>query len=331
MKLAHSPLGLHLVLVAALCTWPPLSATGQGWKPDRPVEIIVPSASGSGGDSAARAIQRILQTQRYVDVPVTVHNKAGGNGAIARNYLNQHEGNGHYLYIAAKDVLRGRAMGLSNYEELTPVAILFGEYIGIGVNADSPIKSGRDLIERMKKDPGAYSVGHAAGGMGGTNHQALASALKSANIDIRKTRNVTFTSGAQAITALLGGHIDVVPVSAGSWVPHLKTGAVRVIAVSAPERLPDAFAGVPTWREQGVNTVVFNWRALFTSRGVPAPQVAYWEGIFQRLTATPEWKVEMTQRGSITQFNDAAAMKKRMAEEYLDVKALLIDLELAKK
>lgn len=305
-------------------------AAAQGWKPERPVELILTCAPGCGPDNTARAIQRIFQTHRLIEVSLTIQNKAGGNGAIGRSYLKQFEGNGHYLYHSDKGTLAAQALGRMQLSDLTPVSILFGEYIGIAVKADSPIKSGRDLIERLKKDPAAHTFGLAAGGMGSTNHQGLAIALRSAAIDVRKTRNVTFNSGGQAITALLGGHVDAVPVSIGLWAPHLKSGAVRVIAVSAPERLPDLFAGVPTWREQGANVVVFNWRAMYGPKGMTAPQVAYWENVLQRLTETPEWKSEMTLRGSITQYTNAAGMKKRIDDEYPEIKALLVDLELAK-
>ncbi len=105
---------------------------------------------------------------------------------------------------------------------------------------------------------------------------------------------------------------------------------MRVIAVSSPERLPDVYAVVPTLREQGVDTVVFNWRAISGTKGILASQVAYWENILQRLTETPDWKAEMVLRGGVTQFTGAAAMKKRMDDEYPLVKALLVDLELAK-
>jgi putative tricarboxylic transport membrane protein len=331
MKLALLPRTLYILSLAALFGGAALSTAAQTWKPERPVEIVLGCAPGCGPDNMARALQRMFQTHRYVDVPLTVQNKPGGNGAVVRNYMKQFDGNGHYLYHSDKGTLAGHAMGRYDYNDLTPVAILYGEYIGVAVKADSPIKSGRDLIERLKADPTAHTVGLAAGGLGSTNHQGLASALKSANIDIRKTRNVTFNSGAQAITALLGGHVDTVPVSVGLWEPHLKTGAVRVIALSAPERLPDFFANIPTWREQGVNTVVFNWRAMWGPKGITLPQVSYWENIFQRLSATPEWKAEMTLRGSISQFVGAAAMKKRMDEEYPEIKALLVDLDLAKK
>jgi putative tricarboxylic transport membrane protein len=330
MKFTVSLRTLNLLLAAAILATVPPSTSAQTWKPERSVEIVLGCAPGCGPDNMARALQRMFQTHRYIDVPLTVQNKPGGNGAVVRNYLKQFDGNGHYLYHSDKGALAGHAMGRYDNNDLTPVAILYGEYIGIAVKADSPIKSGRDLIERLKANPAAHTVGLAAGGLGSTNHQGLASALKSANIDIRKTRNVTFNSGAQAITALLGGHVDTVPVSVGLWEAHIKTGAVRVIAVSAPERLPEFFAGIPTWREQGVNTVVFNWRAMYGPKGMTAAQVAYWENIFQRLIVTPEWKAEMTLRGSVTQFNGAATMKKRMDEEYPEIKALLVDLELAK-
>lgn len=308
----------------------PLSASAQAWKPERPVELMVGCAPGCGPDNMARLLQRLFQQYRYVDAPVTVQNKSGGMGAVLRNYLKQFEGNGHYLYHGDQGVLAAQALGRGAYTEFTPVAILFGEYIGVAVKADSPIKSGRDLIERLQKNPAAHSFGIATS-LGNINHQGVAHALKMAGIDIRKTRNVVFDSGALAITALLGGHIDAVPVSVGLWVPHIKSGAVRVIAVSAPERLPEFFANIPTWREQGANAVVFNWRAIFGAKGMPAPQVAYWENVFKRVTETPEWKAEMVTRGSITQFTSAAAMKKRMDDEFPEIKALLTDLELAKK
>jgi tripartite-type tricarboxylate transporter receptor subunit TctC len=77
--------------------------------------------------------------------------------------------------------------------------------------------------------------------------------------------------------------------------------------------------------------VVFNWRAMFGAKGMTAAQVAYWENIFQRLTDTPEWKTEMDTRNGITQFMGAARMKKRMEEDYAEVKAFLVELDLAKK
>lgn len=181
------------VLAMALAAGFSAGVAAQSWKPEQPVEIIVNCAPGCGPDRMARLMQRVFQMGRYFDAAITVQNRTGSGGAVAQTYLNQFEANGHYLFHTGKSVLTTHAMGRSvaPYTELTPVANLFGEYIGIAVKADSPIKSGRDLIERLKKDPTAASFGIATS-IGNTNHQGVAAALKNAGVDIRKTRNVVF-------------------------------------------------------------------------------------------------------------------------------------------
>ncbi len=307
-------------------------AQAQTWKPENPVEIIVNCSPGCGPDRMARLMQNAFTAHKLVDPVVTVQNRTGGGGAMAQTYLNQFAGNGHYLLHSGKSVLTTHAMGrtIAPYTELTPVANLFGEYIGIAVKADSPIKSGRDLIERLKKDPAAVSFGIAAS-LGNTNHQGVAGALKAAGIDVRKTRNVVFQSGALAITAMLGGHIDVAPVSVGSWVPHMQTGAARVIAVSSAQRLPGHFSHIPTWREQGADSVVSNWRGMFGPKHMTTAQVAFWEAQYQKLMDTPEWKAEMVKLNGLSEFMGAARFKKYMEEDYAEIKAFLVALELAKK
>ncbi len=315
-------------MLAALT--PPVLA--QAWKPEKPVEIIVSCAPGCGPDNMARFMQRIFEMKRYFETPVAIQNKAGGGGLVARTYLNQFaaNGHGHYLLHSDRGIIASVVMGRApTYSDVTPISVLFTEYIGIAVRADSPIKSGRDLIERLKKDPAQHSFGIATS-IGNTNHQGVAGALKTAGIDLRKTRNVVFQSGALAIIAMLGGHVDVVPVSLGSWVDHVKTGAVRVITVSSPERVPGFFSAVPTWREQGADVVVSNWRAMYGPRGMPPPQVAYWENTFQRLTDSPEWKAEIERLNATTKFMGSVAMKKYMDEEHAAIKGFLSQLELAK-
>jgi putative tricarboxylic transport membrane protein len=321
---------VHVVAAAAVAlAAAPLSSSAQTWKPERAVELVVSCAPGCGPDNAARLMQSIFQAKRYVDVPITVQNKAGGGGAVAHIYLKQFERNAHYIYHTDRALLTSHAMGRTDNRNVTPIAILFGEYIGIAVKADSPIRSGRDLIDRLRKDPTAHSFGIATA-LGNTNHQGVANALRLAGIDVKKTRNVTFPSGAQAITAMLGGHIDVVPVSIGLWADHLKTGAVRVLAVSAPERLT-TLPTVPTWREQGSNVVLSNWRAMVGPGGISPAQVEYWESVYERLNSTDEWKADLARRHALTSFVRSAGMKKQMEEEYPEVKALLVDMELTKK
>lgn len=309
---------------------PAVSAT-PAWKPDRAVEIIVNTAPGSSPDTTARLIQKMFQNSQAVQVPSIVTNKPGGGGAVAYTYLNQFASNGHYIFVASKTLLTSYIMGRSKFThtDVTPISHLFGEYIAVAVKADSPIKSGRDLIEQLKFDPSAYSFGIATS-LGNTNHQALAAALKVSGVPLTKLKNVVFQSGGNAITALLGGHVDAVPVSIGSWANYLKNGQVRIIAVAAPQRLPGMFADVPTWKEQGANVIVSNWRTIVAPKGLSAAQIAYWEKTLEQMSKRPEWIKEVESVNGTIEFMNSAQTKKLLEEDYGEIKSFLTELGLAK-
>lgn len=318
-------------LTAMLCA-PAAGMAADGWKPEGVVEIIVNTAPGSGPDKIARLVQKILKVQHLVDVPTTVVNKPGGGGAVAYTYLNQHAGSGNHIAVASKTLLTSEIMGRSpiTYTDVTPISHLLDVYIGIGVAANSPIKSGKDLIAALKRDPTAYSIGVATS-LGNTNHQAVAAAMKAAGVNARALRTVVFQSGGRAITAMLGGHVDVVPVSIGSWRGHLQKGTARVIAVAAPHRLPGLFASVPTWREQGADVVVANWRSIVGPKGMHPEQVAYWEGVIKRMTETAAWKKYMEATSATPGYMNSEETRKGMEKDYADIKEFLIDLGLAKE
>jgi putative tricarboxylic transport membrane protein len=308
----------------------PVFAASADWKPDKPVEIILNTAPGNSPDRTARAIQRIAQDRRIVEVPLTVSNRVGGGGAVAYTYLNQRAGDGHYIAIASKAILTNNIMGRGpSYTEFTPIAHLFGEHTVIAVKADSPIKSGRDLVERLKKDPAAHSFGIATS-LGNVNHQSVGAVLKEAGVDLRKTRNVIFQSAALGITALLGGHVDVVPAGPGTVAGPLQAGQLRLIAVASPKRAPGLFADVPTWQEQGYNVVVSNWRSIIGPKGLSAPQVAYWERALQRIVETDDWKKEVEANHHAPEFLASADTRRMMDADYAKLKAFLTELELVK-
>ncbi|MDP3138556.1 MAG: tripartite tricarboxylate transporter substrate binding protein, partial [Burkholderiaceae bacterium] len=213
-------------------------AQSPAWKPDKVVEIIVGTAAGAAPDKTARTIQRIWQTRGIFDGPVSVVNKPGGGNLIAWTYLNQHAGNGHYLMIGNLNVIISRAIGVSPYAhaDYTWIAMLFDEFFAVSVRADSPLVSGRDLVARLLKDPGSVAIGVSTS-IGGANHLSAALALQRAGIDPRRVKFVAFKGSAESVTALLGGHIDAVSTAVSAVVPHVRSGQLRTIAVSAPKRL----------------------------------------------------------------------------------------------
>jgi len=300
------------------------------WKPEKAVELIAMNAPGGGSDRTLRIMASIMQERRHLEVPVNVVNKPGGGGSIAYAYLNQHPGDGHYLQLASKSLLTNHIAGRGpSYTEFTPVAFLFGEYVSVTVKPDSPLKSGKDMIERLKKDPGALSFGIATS-LGNPNHQGIANALKAAGVDIKKLRTVIFPSGGAASTAMLGGHVDVVPITAAFAASMARQGQVRLLAVAAPARLPDVLAEVPTWREQGYDAVVSNWRGMVGPKGMSPAQIAYWEQALLRFTESEEWKKELEKNFWQSEYMRGADMRKYLDRDNAEARAFLTELGLAK-
>lgn len=319
-----------LALTPSLATTAAHAAAAE-WKPVNAVELIALNAPGGGSDRILRLMQKIIQDQPGMTAPVNVVNKPGGGGNIAYSYLNQHPGNGHYLALASKSLLTNNIVGRGpSYTTLTTVAHLFNEYIAVTVTPDSPIKTGKDLVERLKKDPQAVSFGIATS-IGSPNHQGVAVALNRGGIDVKKLRAVIFASGGAATTALFGGHIDVVPISVAFATSLLRNGQVRILAIAAPQRLPGDLAGVPTWREQGYDAVVSQWRGFVGPKDMTASQIAYWERVFRRLMDSPEWKKELDTNFWQADFRDSAGFRKVLDEDNAELTRFLDDIGLVKK
>jgi putative tricarboxylic transport membrane protein len=324
----RSPVLKAVVFMAcAVLSEPALS---QGWKPDRAVEIVVPSSPGGSNDRTARTIGNIWQAKRMVPTS-TVVNKPGGGGTIARNYLNQHAGDAHYVGVESINLLTDHITGKTplSYADFTPLALLYTEYVAFVVKADSPIRSGRDLINALKKKPDALAMGISST-LGAANHLGIALAAKTAGIDVRKLRNVVFGSGGESTTALLGGHVDVVPTSASNVIGLLKAGQVRVVAISSGRRLGGALSAVPTWKEQGVDVVFGIKRILLGPKGLAAPQTAYWDDVLARLSETDEWKKDLEANFWESSYANSEKSRKELAAQSEELKAVLADLGLAK-
>jgi len=306
------------------------AAPAQEWKPDKPVELVATNAPGGGSDRIGRILIKILQERKLVAAPVNLVNRPGGGSSVAYNYINQHHGNGHYMVMGSRSFLTNNIAGHGpHHSEFTPVARLFDEYIAVTVKPVSPIRTGKDLLSFMKRDPTAISFGIATS-LGAPNHSGVAAPFKAVGIDIKKTKNVIFSSGGQATTALLGGHVDVAPVSVAFAASLLRNKQVRLIAVTSPERLPGILKDVPTWKEQGADAVVTQWRILIGPKGMTPAQVAYWEGVMRRVMDADDWKKEMEENFWRANFQSGAESRKFLAQDYEDAKAFLTELGLAK-
>lgn len=319
-------LALVLITVAAGNSF----AQPSGWHPEKAVELIASSAPGGSNDKTARNIQKIIQEENLLTVPVNVVNKPGGNQTLARAYLNQHAGDAHYFDIGNPTLIANHIMGVStqHYSDFTPVALLLNEYTVFTVRADSPIKNARDLVDRLKQDP--ESVGVGVSNRGGTNHVTLSLAARSAGIDPKRLKVVVFKSNAESITAVLGGHLQMVASTVTPVMGQVQAGKARIIAVGAPRRMGGALAGVPTLREQGIPAAQSNWRGIVGPKGLAPVQVAFWEQVLARIVATDDWKKDLEAQYWEGNFMNSREFGKFLEAEYNQTRAIMTDLGLAK-
>jgi len=321
-----------LVMLVAAATTDYGCARAADWKPEKRVEIVVPNAAGGGNDRIARLVQKIAQENRWVDPVMTVINKPGAGVVVGLNYLNQHPGDAHYIGIISATFLADYVTGRSSLgiADITPLAQLFTEYVAFAVKPDSAIKSGKDLIALLKSDAGSVSTA-IAGGIGNHNYIALALVTRAAGGDVRKLKVVTFNGGSEAITAALGGHVSLVVAPAATILPHARSGNLRLIAITAPKRLPGPYAAVPAWKELGANAVTSNWRVVTGPRGIAPPQIAYWENVLARVTASEEWKTMLERDLLSGEFLRSAETRAQLKSEYDDLKTLMSELGLVKQ
>jgi putative tricarboxylic transport membrane protein len=320
----------NALLAGLLCLLSPV-LLAQTWQPDKPIEIVVPTTPGGGIDRTARLLQKIIQEGGLSPVPVTVTNKPGGGGAVSLVYLNQHAGDAHFVAINSPNLiandLNGR--GAVKYRDVTPLANLFSEYTVVAVRTESPLKSGRDFVEALRKDPQSLAVSTPTT-LGSVNHLSFALVAKAAGVDPRKLKAVVLGSGGDAVTALLGGHIDAHTGTPSSVVRMVQGGKVRALAILAPKRIGGPYADTPTWTELGYKAVMDTWRGVIGPKGMTAAQIAWWDGVLAKVVASPLWKEALEQNTWEANYLNSAQTRKQFDAEHAEYRAILGELGMLK-
>lgn len=299
------------------------------WKPARPIEFVVGSGPGGGNDRTARLMQRIWRESKWLD-QVNVLNRPGGGGALAYTLVSQQTGDAHYIVVARKAVLTNHILGRSplHHTALTPLAVVANEPNAVAVRADSQLRGLKDLAEMLRTDPQAIttSVGSTRGG---PSHMAVVQIAKIAGADLRKLKVVTFNGSAESVTNLLGGHIQLMSSSVDALVPHQRSGAMRILGVATGARAP-ALPNVPTFREQGFDTVIGNWTAIMGPQGLTPAQIAYWEDLLERTFKHAMWQAMLDADALEHDFRRAQATRELLARDYESERKLLNELGMVK-
>lgn len=307
------------------------TALAQEWKPERNIELVVSSGAGGAADRSARTIQKFLQ-----DIPgmpsVVVNNKPGGSGTVAWTYVNQHPGDGHYISTLNTALVSNQIVGLSTlrYQDITPLNILMHEYVAVWVRSASTLMSGKDLVARLKQDPGSVSFGISPA-RGNQNHIVLGMIARAAGIDPKLLKIVVYSSGGAGTTAALGGHVEVWAGTAGNALPLVQDGRARILGISAPQRQSGGFAAVPTLREQGIDAVYSAWRGFLAPGKLTPAQTAFWDRTFASIVEDADWKAELEKNAWGREFKGSAETRKFLEAEHKLLEKILADLGIVKR
>src|SRR3954469_8331459 len=252
-------------LVLALLWLGLLPAAAQDW-PTRTVKMVVPFGAGSTPDVIARIIADKLQQklgQNFI-----VENKPGASGMTGTDAVAKAEADGYTIGISiggplAINTLLFSKMPYDPAKDIALITVLTSQPSALAVPASLGVNSVAELVALIKKDPGKYNFGSI--GNGSLSHLAMeAIALKSG----AKLVHIPYGSSPQAMTAVMRGDVQMVVMPAISVVPHVQSGAVKMLAVTTPKRsalLPD----VPTLKESGIDVEADAWNGLIAPAGTP--------------------------------------------------------------
>ena len=259
------------------------------------LKIVAPAAPGGGWDQTARSIQQALIAEKLVK-NAQVLNIAGAGGTIGlAQFINGAKGDGNQLMVNGFVMVGAILMNKSpvSISQITPIARITEETQIMVVPANSPIKTAKDLAELTKKD--VAKVTFAGGSAGGVDHIMAALFVGAVGADASKVNYVPFSGGGESLAAILGGKVTVGISGVSEYEGQIKAGKLRAIGVTSLNRLPGIDA--PTFKEQGIDLVLTNWRSVFAAPGINDAQKKALGDLIATMVKSKSWKEILQAKG----------------------------------
>ncbi len=266
-----------------------LAVLGGGWVAAQPLaggaplDFVVIFPAGSSADVSARILADGIA--RHLEQPVPVSNKPGGGGAVGYKYVAAARADGRTLVWNSNSLSTTYHTGAMDvdYRAFEPVARVTIEIPAVVVQATSAWKTLAELLDYARANPGILKVGNS--GTGSHTHMAVMSLFEAAGA---KVLDVPFNA-SQVVPSLLGGHVDALVQLPGALVPHVRSGALRVLGVLGSKRDP-VFPDAPTAGELGIRMQAMDlWRGIGVPKGTPRPVIARLERAIEASLSRPEF------------------------------------------
>jgi tripartite-type tricarboxylate transporter receptor subunit TctC len=260
----------RVFIAATVILFGTIFAAAQDW-PTKLVKIVVPFAAGATPDVVARLIADDLQTR--LNQAFIVENRPGASGNTGTDAVAKAQRDGATIGVSIGGPLAINTLLFSNLpydprKDLTLITLLVTQPSVLAVNTALGVTDARALVDVIKRNPGKYSFGSI--GAGSLSHLAMeAIALKAGT----QLVHVPYASSPQAVTALLRNDVQMVCLPAISIMPQLRSGAIKVLAVSTAERSP-LLPDIPTLKETGIDVEADAWSGLIAPAGIAKAMTA---------------------------------------------------------
>jgi len=280
---------LAVLLLGAFLV-PAVSMAAEAF-PSKPITGMVPMKAGGSSDLMARALEKYWM--KYSSQPMVIVNKPGGGGVVGTEGIVRSKPDGYNLYIgygSGHDIVMPslQKMPYDPQKDLIAVARVSIHSVVIVTGANSPFNSIKDVIAYSKKEgkPVTTAVSVKAGAV----DLALTAFGKAAGVNIV---TVPFSGGAEATTALAGGHLMIGGGHPSEIIPHIKAGRFKALAVVLPQRDP-SLPDVPTLKEQGIDVATWgSVKGVAVAAGTPKEIVKYIETTILKICKDPEFNETM--------------------------------------
>jgi putative tricarboxylic transport membrane protein len=290
----------------AVCTVMGMSAVQAEDKMEKMVDSIhflIPGGAGGGWDGTARGTGEAL-TKAGLIGSATYENMSGGGGGLAIGYLIENADSNHNTLMVNSTPIVIRSLTKvfpQNFRDLTLVAGTIGDYAAIVVKNDSPLQNFNDFVAAFEKDPKGTPMGGGSA-PGSMDHLVPAMALQAAGQDPTTLNYVAYDAGGEAMAGLLAGEVAALSTGLSEALALAEAGEVRIIAVTADERVPAA-KDVQTLKEQGIDATFVNWRGFFAAPGLPAEKVKAYQDVIAKMYDTEAWEEVRARNGWVNIHN----------------------------
>lgn len=301
--------------------------------PAKPITFVVPYAPGGGSDIIVRIFDKIAVENKIIPQNMVVENKAGGSGVVGKSYAKEKPADGYTLVNADDSTTFTYLAGQTpwEYDDFTFIANIDRDYNMVVVRSDSPYKSLKELISTGKDKPKSIKIAGTGVGQVDNIHAALMEKATGA-----KFTYVSFDSGGQVITNILGGQVDAALANPSEAYEQMRAGKVKALGISAPERQTNfadpIFKDIPTWKESGVDVATAQWRGI---AGPPKMKKETQDALIEiakKVTETPAWKNDYLDKFmQIKTFVAGEDFKKEVQQEVTTFKPIFQELGLYKQ